>query len=187
MNWGLFLRFGSAFFLFGFLWSCAFPISQRIQNFARKDLTYPAVIENPKPYEGTTVVWGGMISDIRNRNEGGEMAILEAPLDARGNPQLQTIRGMFIARTDRYLDPKVYQRGKKITLAGDLSGQEVKIIAAVKYVYPVVQIVELHLWDEPWVKLPESYKERLETGIPFLSPFEEPPDIYPRETIGPRE
>jgi len=187
MKGRLFFRFGFAALLLGFLWGCAYPISQRVQNFARKDLTYPVVIENPKEYSGTTVIWGGIISGIRNGNEGGQIAILEAPLDGKGNPQIQTIRGMFIATTDRYLDPKVYQRGKKVTLAGDISGQETKTIDAIQYVYPVILILELHLWDEPRIKFSESYKERLDLGIPFLSPFEEAPDSYPQETIGPRE
>jgi len=149
-------------------------------------LTYPVVVQNPKDYGGTTVIWGGMISDVRNGDEGGRMAILEAPLNERGNPQLQTIRGTFIAATDRYLDPKVYLRGKKVTLAGGISGQQTKVIGAVQYVYPVVTMLEVHLWDEPLVKLSEAYKERLALDIPFLSPFEEPPGTYPGETIRPR-
>jgi outer membrane lipoprotein len=181
-------RFGIAVFLLGFLGGCAYPLSQKVQNFARKDLTYPVVVQSPKKYDGTTVIWGGMISDVRNGKDGGRVAILEAPLDRRGNPQLQTIRGMFIAKSDRYLDPKVYQKGKKVTLAGDVLGEETKTIGAVPYIYPVILILELHLWDEPLAKLPENFKESLELGIPFLSPFEEPPGGYPQEDpIGPRE
>lgn len=187
MNGRSFFRLGFAVGLFGFLWGCAYPISEKVQNAASKDLAYPVVVQDPKKYDGTTVIWGGMISDVRNVNEGGRMAISEAPLDPRGNPQLETIRGTFIAATDRYLDPKVYQRGRKVTLAGEISGQQIKVIDAVQYVYPVVKIREMHLWDEPLVKLPEAYKDRLRLGIPFLSPFEEPPDTYPQETIGPRE
>jgi outer membrane lipoprotein len=107
---------------------CAYPITRDLTKVVPKDLTYPTVIQNLKEYLGSTVIWGGTISDLRNGKEGAEITVLEAPLDRRGVPHVRITRGIFIARTEENLDPQVYQRGWKVTLAGDIVGQETKLL-----------------------------------------------------------
>jgi outer membrane lipoprotein len=158
---------------------CAYPISRDLTKVVPKDLTYPRVIQNLKEYLGSTVIWGGIISDLRNGKEGAEITVLEAPLDRRGVPDPRITRGTFIARTEEYLDPKVYERGKKITLAGDIIGQETKALDDQKFMYPVVLILELRLWKEgSFESLEKSetqeYKRWRKLGVPPLLPYAGP-------------
>jgi outer membrane lipoprotein len=155
----------------GLAGSCAHPISRDLTNFARKDLTYPVVIQNPKKYAGSLVVWGGIISDLRNNKEGAKITVLETPLDRREVPQTRVCRGVFIAWDDENLDPRVYQKGKKVTLAGELIGEETKPLDDMEYVYPVIHILELHLWKGGPLKSLEKfegqeYKRRRSLDLP---------------------
>ncbi len=163
----------------GLVGGCAYPISRDLMKTARKDLTYPIVIQNPKEYVGSMVIWGGIISDLRNEKEGAQITVLETPLDPGGVPQSQVTRGMFIARMDESLDPRVYQKGKKVTLAGEIIGQETKPLDDMKYVYPVVHVLELHLWKERSFQSLEKFErqeyERWRNfDIPQPWPYAEP-------------
>jgi outer membrane lipoprotein len=157
----------------GLAGGCAHPISWDLMNSARKDLTYPVVIQNPKKYMGSLVIWGGIISDLRNNQGGAKITVLETPLDRREVPQTRVSRGVFIARGDEYLDPRVYQKGKKVTLAGELAGEETKSLDDMEYVYPVIHILELHLWKGgPFKSLEkferQEYQRRRNLDIPPL-------------------
>ena len=44
-------------------------------------------------------------------------------------------------------EPVVYEKGKKITLAGEIIGKKVQPSGKSQYAYPVVSIKEIHLWS----------------------------------------
>jgi outer membrane lipoprotein len=124
-------------------------ISTEMRQRARTGLAFGEVLKNPAAYIGSTVIWGGLIIDTINFPEGTVLTVLEAPLDYREMPRArETSRGRFIANVAGFLDPEIYQKGRRITLAGDIIGSETKPLGETKYTYPVVQIRELHLWRE---------------------------------------
>lgn len=128
---------------------CAHTISPEMRQRARKDLTFPQVLQSPTAYVGFTVIWGGLIIETLNRSDGTAITVLETPLDYQEMPRdEESSRGRFIARISGYLDPEVYRKGRKITLAGDIIGKESKPLGEIQYTYPVVQVRELHLWRE---------------------------------------
>ncbi len=177
--WTIALSFLTLFFLL--VDGCSYPISRDLMKLAEKNLTYPMVTQNLKEYVGSTIIWGGIISDLHNGKDGAQVTILETALDRRGHPQVRTTRGMFIARMDENLDPMVYQKGKGITLAGNIIGQETKPLDDIKYVYPVIHVLELHLWKEnPFKSLDEFENQEYEwyrnADIPHLWPFEDDPE-----------
>jgi outer membrane lipoprotein len=126
---------------------CAHVISGNLRAEARKDLTFPMVLADPKAYGGATVVWGGEILDTRNRKGGTEFVVLETPLEYGDFPaDREDYEGRFIARTPRFLDPAIFARGLKITVAGTIAGEETRPLGEMEYRYPVLEIRELHLW-----------------------------------------
>ncbi len=176
--WNLLLSFLNLFFLL--VDGCSYPISRDLMKLAEKNLTYPIATQNLKEYVGSTILWGGIISDLHNGKDGAQITVLETPLDRRGLPQFRTTRGMFIARMDENLDPKVYQKGKGIALAGNIIGQETKPLGDMKYAYPVIHVLELHLWQEGELKSLENFEAQeyewyRDADIPHLWPFEEDP------------
>jgi outer membrane lipoprotein len=138
----------TGFLLLG-TWGCAHTISPEMRQRARTDLTFQEVLQNPMAYIGSTVIWGGVIIETLNRSDGTIITVLETPLDYQEMPtDAVNSRGRFIAKVSQYLDSEVYQKGRKITLAGDIIGKETGPVGEIQYTYPVVQVKELHLWRE---------------------------------------
>ena len=91
-----------------------------------------------------------MILETRNRPDGTDLVVLETPLEYGEFPSDPAYQeGRFIAWTPRFLDPEVVSRGRKITVAGTIDGAETRPLGETKYAYPVVRILELHLWEPP--------------------------------------
>ena len=149
--------------------SCASPISTYYREEAAPGLTFPMVFRDPAAYKGSIVIWGGTIMKTVIHEKGTELFVLESPLGTREKPKSRDYaRGRFIATSASYLDPFIYQRGRKVTLAGKVVGE--KTIAGrrskVPYRYPVVEIKELHLWARESYSYPPYYY-----GPPYYGPY----------------
>lgn len=136
---------------------CASPIAENLRKEAAQGATFSMVFENPDTYQGSTVIWGGKIIRTVTTKDGSQIYILQSSLDSEDKPQsTDTSQGRFIAETDRKLDPMVYAKGRKITVAGKVVGK--KVVTHKKlggtYTYPVVQSEQLHLWAMPEPKAP---------------------------------
>ena len=128
---------------------CAYPISEQLRKEVTEDVTFPIVLKNPSAYVGDIVLWGGFIIRIENLKEGVEIFVLETPLDHWEDPEpAQYSRGRFIAKTNKFLDPAVYTKGRKITLAGEIVGGTTLPLGKTEYSYPVVTVKQLHLWKK---------------------------------------
>jgi starvation-inducible outer membrane lipoprotein len=124
---------------------CVHPISHELRAKARQDLTYPVIARDPLSHKGETVIWGGIVIRVRSHPNQTILTILEMPLDYWGVPQGEVYsRGRFIARVSRYLDNEVYGGKKKVTVAGDIVGEETKRFDEIQIRYPVVQVREIH-------------------------------------------
>ena len=152
--------------------ACAHPISSLVRAEANPTLTLPKVVENPKGYLGSIVIWGGVISNAWQGPEGTRLLVIQAPLDSHGRPQTQETQGEFIAWTSESLDPRVYRRGLTITLAGEIDGVEEKKPDPTDYPRPVLRIIQLHPWEKKHLPLSHG---NWGGGFSFpSSPFEEP-------------
>jgi len=135
-----------ALFFFGIA-GCGYPISQGLRGEARKDLTFPMVLQNPTAYIGSIVIWGRKIIETHNVTGGSEIIVLETPLDYQEMPESEKYsEGRFIVKSSAFLDPEIYKKGKKITVAGEIIGKETEPLGKTKYTYPVILIKQIHLW-----------------------------------------
>jgi outer membrane lipoprotein len=126
---------------------CQYPISREYRLQAREDLTAPMVQADPEAYKGDIVIWGGKILATANHADMTEITVLAAPLDSGEEPLSDAYSdGRFIARTGEFLDPEVFGRGKKVTLAGQITGTEERPLGETKYSYPVVEIKQIYVW-----------------------------------------
>lgn len=129
---------------------CAYPISKQLREEVDKNLTFPIVQQDPTAYVGSTVIWGGEIIKTTNLTDGTEILILDTPLDYQGMPRdAEFSRGRFMAKSSQFLDPALYKNGKKITVAGEIMGQETKPLGKTEYIYPAIRVKQLHLWKSP--------------------------------------
>jgi outer membrane lipoprotein len=145
---------------FWLLAGCSYPISQTLRGEARPNLAFAIVLENPAAYAGSVVIWGGRIIGAASLVKGGEITLLELPLDHWGRPEDEGLsEGRFIARASTFLDPAVYSPGVEVTVAGEVIGKEVRPVGQTQYTYPVIMIKEIRLWRKQptYVYPPPNY------------------------------
>ena len=145
----------SVFFLSGFFLVAGFgcatsPIAKQYREQAMmEETTFPMVLQNPDAYFGDIVLWGGSIIKTTNLKDGTEIVVLDEPLGDRERPEgSKHSRGRFIAKSSRFLDPEVYKKGRKITLAGEVIGKQSRPLGETTYTYPLVAIRQLYVWEK---------------------------------------
>ena len=142
-------KLGFFVLLFLITFGCAYPISENLRQEAQKNLSFSMVLQDPMAYKGAIVIWGGKIIKTLNRKHGTEILVLQTPLNWRERPEgEESSRGRFIAKSPGYLDAAVYRAGRKVTVAGEVSGKETLPVGEIEYTYPVVIIREIHLWPK---------------------------------------
>ena len=143
-----------------FLSGCAHVISKDLRNKVDPSLTFEKVIQNPTPCKGKTVVWGGEIVETLNQKNGTtEIEVLQIPLDSTTDaPKASNLsEGRFLILVNRYLDPYLYQKGRRITVAGEISGEQIIPLGEMDYRYPLVSSKQIHLWEEYYYPYPYPY------------------------------
>lgn len=135
-------------FLLAFSGCATNPIKKEYREEAL-NVPFSTVLQNPTAYKGSTVVWGGEIIKTINIQSGTDLIVLQIPTASDGRPEEATeSKGRFLAKSSRFLDPSIYKQGRKITVAGKLTGTEQRQLGQIQYTYPVVQIEQLHLWKK---------------------------------------
>lgn len=127
---------------------CAPTFSKEILSQVDRTISFPDLVKAPEQYRGKSVMLGGVIIETRNSAKGSTIEVLQTPLDRQGRPrETDETAGRFIAETPEFLDAAVYQPGKRISLVGQVQGQEVRPLGEMNYRYPVLAARELRLWE----------------------------------------
>jgi outer membrane lipoprotein len=127
---------------------CAHVILKDLRTKSDLSLTLTQVRQNPDAFKGKWVVWGGEIIETVNQQDGAtQIEVFQRPLGWRGEPKETTAsEGRFLVLADKYLDPYVFRRGKKITVAGEITGEKSKPLGERDYRYPVVSSKQIYHW-----------------------------------------
>lgn len=127
---------------------CAPPFSEELLQTVDRSLSLERLRSDPGRYQGTMVMFGGMIVDVKNTAEGTFVEVLQQPLDRGGRPQrTDRTEGRFLAKSGQYLDSAVYLAGRDLTIVGEVSGERTLRLGEIDYRYPVITIRDLRLWD----------------------------------------
>ena len=133
----------------GVMVSCA-PLSREIMSQVDETLTFQVVQQDPDRHVGKTVLWGGVVADITNKQNETDLKVRQTGLDIEKRPKdLDRSAGRFIVRYTGFLDPAIYQAGREVTVAGEVVGKEVLPLGKIQYSYPVILAKEIHLWEKP--------------------------------------
>jgi outer membrane lipoprotein len=128
---------------------CAHVISHEVLQEVDASLTFAHISKDPEAYRGTTVVFGGDVIETQNLSDKTLVIVLQRPVGSRGEPGAGDVsEGRFIITTPEFLDPAIYNPGRKITVAGTVVGKEVRPLGEITYAYPVIERRELYLWPE---------------------------------------
>ena len=135
--------------IFLLLPGCVYVISKDVRREVTRDLSLGEVIKDPNFYKGKVVLWGGVIIETKNLKEGTRVVVLEKDLNGWGRPkESNESKGRFIVLYPGYLDTAIYRKDREITVAGEITGQEVMHIDEIEYTYPILSPREIHLWRE---------------------------------------
>lgn len=138
----------SLFFLLG---GCASnPLPDEALNQVDPSLFFAEVKDNPPAFAGRTLLLGGQILENRPTAQGSVLEVLNYDLDRWGRPkEIDEIGGRFLVQSQRFLDPEVYAKGKRVTLTATVIGQETRPLQDIDYPYPVFRLGAIHLWRDP--------------------------------------
>jgi outer membrane lipoprotein len=142
--------------------SCTSAISSAIRSQVAQDVTYTDIAQNPDAYIGKIIIAAGSIIDAKNLREGTRLEILQYPTTNTGRPVLDNPSGgRFLVLLPNYLETAIYRPGRRITVAGEVSGHRDLPLGETTYRYPVFVPHELYLW-------PEGYRgPRVQIGFGF--------------------
>ena len=147
LNASLFL-FGLLLLILTLFSGCA-PISKELRAQADRTLTFQHVFQNPEAYKGKIAIWGGEIIETINQKDGTTLiVVLQRPLDWMEEPKIQRSEGRFIILVEGYVDPYVFRKGRRITVAGEILGRKAMRLGELEYPYPLFLSKQIYLRGE---------------------------------------
>jgi len=143
----------ASFFIFGFLLFIllqgCLPISKHLRAQADKTLSFQQVFQNPEANKGKIVIWGGDVIEAINQKDGTTLiVVLQRPLDWTEEPTFKRSEGRFIVLAEGYVDPYVFRKGRRITVAGEIQGRKVMRLGELEYPCPFLRSKQIYLWGE---------------------------------------
>ena len=129
-----------------FLYACS-NLPDNIKNPPTVDIQLNQVLQNSSDFQNHPVRWGGTIIDVKNKANSTLIQILSYPLDYFARPKLnQPAIGRFISISNQFLDPAIFAKGTKITIAGTLQGTVEKKVDEKIITIPIIAIDNHHIW-----------------------------------------
>jgi len=142
------------------LHACIPVISKDLKANVDPSLTFNKVHQNPIMFKGKFVIWGGEVIETVNQKDGTTLIeIFHRPLVWGDEPDVTLpSEGRFLIIADKYLDPYLFRKGKKITVAGEILGEKIKPVGEMNYRYPLISSKQIHLWpDSHYYPYPADY------------------------------
>ena len=130
------------------LTGCAHVFSDKANGLVDPSITFDHLKKDPKAFSGKYVRLGGIIVNTKNTKSGSQIEIVQFKLGSDDFPDVTYASGgRFLAVTADYLDNMVYKTGRPIALIGTVQGEKTQPIDEIEYSYPVVSIIEIHVWN----------------------------------------
>jgi outer membrane lipoprotein len=143
------------------LFSCAPVLDQEYMRGGSRDISFQLLRENPGQYTGRLFILGGVIVQTKFTAEGSQIEAMHVPVDGSGNfRESGSSEGRFLAVLPKdwtILDPEVYRRGRRVTLAAEFVELRTGRVDEIEYVYPVFHIQQIYLWPMEWPYYPAPY------------------------------
>ena len=149
-----------ALFLIGVLLVTACAVMPAETEKKAVDLPFPDLIAQADRYEGKTVILGGYILEVENQKEQTRLVLLQAPLGFGQEPKSKDLSmGRIIVHYKGFLDPEVYEKNRKVTVAGTLLGSSATDQTQQKFPYVTLAATHIYLWpkEQPMPVYPRSY------------------------------
>ncbi len=121
------------------------------------DVSLAQVRADGDDYNGSTVRWGGIVTEVENKADRTWVFVVARALKDNEKPEKDSSsEGRFVASFDGFVDPTVYKQGRPLTVVGSIDGSTVRAIGEYDYRFPIVIVRDSHLWPDP-DKTPRVY------------------------------
>jgi outer membrane lipoprotein len=182
-------------------------VSHPVKSTALSGVAFPTLVNDVGRYRGRTVVLGGYLLETQNRTSATVLTVLQAPLGLRDEPgSRDDSRGRFQVVWSGFLDPEIYKKGRRVTVAGIVMGKHMGPAGDTRIAYLQLEGIEIHLWKpyqevyytpayyDPWYDPFFRYRPLFWYGpfdhYPRVHPYHpyrrRPPHHPPRRPAGPR-
>ncbi len=146
--------------------SCATVISREVMQEVDQGVRFEEILKDPEAYQGRVVLLGGEILKTENFPDKTLLVVIHRPLKSGKKPTTKDeSKGRFIVSVSGFLDPEIYRRGRKVTVAGSVTGKEVRRLDERELIYPVITKRELYLWPVEEYYAPAEPRVRFGIGI----------------------
>lgn len=120
-----------------------------IQKNALPAMPFSTLIKQAGQYIGETVILGGYVLEVRNLKTETRITAIQVPLDEEWKPTSRDLsQGIIIVKYKGLLDPKVYAKDSKITVAGDLLSSSATKNYPLQYPTVELRLIHIHLWSD---------------------------------------
>ena len=126
---------------------CAAGITQQSRSRVTFTGSFSELQKTPDSFIDEVVILGGKILEIQSSQTSSEVIVLQLPLGSNSRPvNSDQSKGRFLVRSDQFLDPAIFQKGRLLTVVGTLESSQARAIGGFKYVYPILEAIEIKLW-----------------------------------------
>ncbi len=130
------------------------------------ELTPEVAAKDIDKNKGKSVLWGGVIINLKNLADHSQLEILAFPLSSSHIPKSREKPiGRFLIRHEDFLEPATYHPRRLVTVLGTFSSIKKGKIDEADYPYPLVESKDLHLWPPGTGK--SSSNVRIGVGVRF--------------------
>lgn len=141
-----------------------------VEEQALPDIPFPALIADAAANLDRTVILGAYVLEVTNDADRSRMVALQAPLGLGREPKPKDLsQGRLILEYQGFLDPEVYAKDRKITVAGRLLASSATEKGQNPFPYLRLQVLDIHLWPVEKPFQPDPYWDYW--GYPYLYPW----------------
>ena len=159
-----------------FVMSCS-VISQQIRKESMAPVNFKILVQDADKYLENTVILGGYILETQNLADTSSIKVLQVPLGLGETPKSRDdSEGRFIISHKGFLDPEIYSKDRKVTVAGTIVGTVVEKVGHFAQPYLKLESREIYLWPkeeyypgpyyDPWY-YPYPYYRHLYPYYPY--------------------
>jgi outer membrane lipoprotein len=136
-------------------------IPPELEQHIDSSVSFRDIQASPEALQGRTVLLGGEVLGARMAQGGVELEILQLPVKGDDPPSERRMesQGRFLAIDRTAGDPASFPPGTRLTLVGEVKGEETRRLDESTYRYPVVETKHLYVWSE------EQYRERSRSTV----------------------
>ncbi|HSW61867.1 MAG TPA: Slp family lipoprotein [Dissulfurispiraceae bacterium] len=142
-----------------FTTACAPVLTQRTMDQGSTIVPLADMQQRPDLYRAKLFIFGGTIASAKTTIAGSLLELAYSSVNSRGALQ-DSLSGtrvlVFMPKERGLLDPVIFAKGRKVTVAGAFDGIQMGKIEEMDYAYPFFRIHEIYLWPHE-VDRPSDY------------------------------